>query len=314
MAPTFPLIPGQLGLATVAQLAQAGFTKSMLRPLIAAGRRPMRGVYSATPGPFPPDVMLMAATLWAGPRAVLTGARALQQHGLEVSPQPTLTRFLVPDDLRPRKNAQGFITVRTRRPPLVRPLGNIPTAAVERALVDAARAGELSGPRCEAQTLAVLQRGLTTVDRIAEQLEGIQGVRTRDVLGAVVAFRDGAWSRPESTLLDAIRADERLPAILANPTLLTPAGVKIGVPDGYFPDEGVVVQVHSREYHDGIDPEGVDLWARTLVHDVDYQRHGLGVVPVAPRTIATDVQGVLDALVDVLATRDWDPSRIIVIP
>ena len=198
MAPTFPLIPGQLGLATVAQMKAVGFTKSMLRHLIAAGRRPIRGVYSAVPGPFSDDVLLVAAAMWAGPRAVLTGARALQSHGLHVPAAPTLTRFLVPDCLRARTNAQGIITQRTRRPPAVRLLGGVRTASVERALVDAARDGELSTSTLEAQTLAVLQRGLTTVDRLAAEIEGIQGVRTRIVAQSVVAFRGGAWSRPEA--------------------------------------------------------------------------------------------------------------------
>lgn len=313
MAPAFPLIPGQAGLATVEQLYRAGYTKPMLRSLIAASRRPIRGVYSATPGPFDDETMLVAAALWAGPRATLTGAHALRRHGLTIAPNPALVRFVVPDYLRSRSNARGIVTERTRRPPSLRLLSGVRTVMIERALVDAARAGELSSPSIEAHTLAVLQRGLTTVDRIAEQLEGIQGVRTRAVTKAVVAFRGKAWSRPEAELLEAVLRDERLPAMVANPLLMTPSGSRIGIPDGYFPDHGVVVQVHSRQHHAEIDPTGVDQWARTLEHDADYSRHGLVVVPLAPRTIATNITGVLDTLVDVLATRNtWDAARVVV--
>lgn len=315
MTPSFPLIPGQAGLATAEQLLKAGFTKSMLRALLAAGRRPLRGVYSATPGPFEDEVLLVAGSLWAGPWAVLTGARALQRHGLEVTPAPGPTRFLVPDCLRARRNAHGIVTQRTRRPPKVRLLRGVPTASVERALVDAARAGELSGPTLEAQTLATLQRGLTTLDRLADELEGIAGVRTRVVSDAAVSYRAGAWSRPEAALLEGVLADERLPAMLANPTLMTPGGARIGVPDGYFPEQGVVVQVHSDQHHRGVDADGVDLWARTLEKDGSYQRHGLVVMPVATRTIATALTGVLDALIDVLDTRTaWDPAGVVVLP
>ncbi|MFT3877391.1 MAG: hypothetical protein QM708_13360 [Propioniciclava sp.] len=59
--------------------------------------------------------------------------------------------------------------------------------------------------------------------------------------------------------------------MLANPTLTTTDGRRIGIPDGYFPDAGVVVQVHSRVFHDGVDADGHDRLAVTLERDLVYQ-------------------------------------------
>ena len=65
---TFPVIFGQRGLATTQQLLEAGASLSQLQHLVRSGRRILRTVYSPRPGPLTGGDLLVAASLWAGPR------------------------------------------------------------------------------------------------------------------------------------------------------------------------------------------------------------------------------------------------------
>lgn len=293
----FPEVGGQCGLATALQLKQAGTTPDALTHLAATGRRVVRGVYAPTKGPWSADVLLMAGLLWAGPRAALTGARALALHGVELPRAPVATRFLVPASHRSRRSARGYVTVRTRSMPATMVRGGVRVASLERALVDAGRFAEFTRAELKGLTLAVLQRRLSTDDRLATELEGGWNGGVAGVRDGVLAHRAGAWSVPEAVLQDAVERCADLPPMLANPRLETLAGEFIGVPDGFFPDAGVVVQVHSRAYHDGVDLEGNDQWAATVERDNEYTYHGLVVVPVTPETIRDRLDAYLEGLV-----------------
>jgi len=152
-------------------------------------------------------------------------------------------------------------------------------------------------------TLAVLQGRLTTPDRLDHELlaGGTAGVAA--LRAGVVAYRSGAWSPPEAILVDAVARRPDLPPMLANPTLRTPDDVLIGVPDGFFPEVGVVVQVHSKEHHTGLDAAGAGRWAATVEHDHDFQRHGLAVVGVTPETLRDSLEHFLDSLAAIIARR-----------
>lgn len=79
---------------------------------------------------------------------------------------------------------------------------------------------------------------------------------TEGVRRGLEAFTDGAWSRPERVLADLCQV-EGLVGMVANPTVWA-GGRRLGVPDGFFPESGVVVQVHSRRHHQGLDDAGGD--------------------------------------------------------
>lgn len=260
-------------------------------------------MYSRVPGAPPGESRALVGSLWAGPDAVLTGAAALRLHGVELPRATPALRFLVPASQRSRRSAMGFETVRTRRPPTRRVRGGVGVAALERALVDAGRFRELTRAELMGVTVAVLQRLLTTDDRIAAEIEGGRPAGTLGVHDGVRAHRGGAWSCPEADLAVAVEGDSRLPVMLLNPELVAEDETIIGIPDGYFPEAGVVLQVHSRRYHDGLDASGRDRWVDTVERDNRYARHGLVVVPVTPTTLAHDLPGFLDALVEILAGR-----------
>lgn len=299
----FPETQGQCGLATALQLKRAGATPDALAHLAATGRRGVRGVYAPTKGPWTADVLLRAGLLWAGPQAAPTGGRPLALHGVELPRAPVATRFLVPVSHRSRRSARGYITVRTRAMPATVVRGGVQVVSLERALVDAGRYAEFTRAELKGLTLAVLQRRLSTDDRLATEIEGGWNAAVPGIREGVLAHRAGAWSVPEAALQAAVERCADLPPMLANPRRETLAGEFIGVPDGFFPDAGVVVQVHSRAHHDGVDVDGHDQWAATVERDNEYTCRGLVVVPVTPETIRDRLDAYLEGLVTIVDGR-----------
>ena len=223
----------------------------------------------------------MGAALWAGESALLTGLAGLTAHGLgRPFTQPAI-RFLVfaPSWVR---SAGVASLVRTTRPlPEATKVGLLSVAPPARCLLDAARYREASPQRLRGLTIKALQKRLLTRSEVLAEIRGGRRNHTKAVRDGVADFGQGAWSLPEAWCRELVVQCD-LPPMLPNPRLTTLAGDFIGRPDGYFPDAGVAVQVHSREFHDGEDADGVDLWARTVAHDADYAAHGILVVGVAP--------------------------------
>lgn len=309
----FPHLGHQRGLATSAQLRDAGWSGDALRH--ARDRtiaRVLPGVFAPHRGPLDRHSRLVAAYLWAGESAVLTGRVALDRHGLDVPSRGTCL-FLVPSTSRARR-VDGVQTVRTTRPVQVTAYRDcVPMTGVARALCDAAVYQDLRGPELQALTLAALQRRLTHGDLLAAELAERAHSALTPVRAAVRVFADGAWSLPEAALASLVRADPQLPEYLLNVELWTPDGQRIGCPDGFFASCGVAAQVHSRTFHDGIDDAGRDRWSATVEKDARFVQHGVVVVPVTPGTIARRPETVLSRLRSTVAAhRDRDVSHIVV--
>ena len=298
----FPDIQGQMGLASTKQLLKAGASEWDLTQLAVNGQRVVRSVYRHGPANLSPRQLLIAGALWSGTRAVMTGAQALSIHGLLPGFDPLCPpRFLVPVQLRDRRNTLGMITSRTRIMPRSQLKDGLRVAVPDRALVDACREREVPESRLKMVTMTMLQRRLTTLDRLEVAVAAQGDALTGPIQDAMLAFRAGAWSPAEETLIKAVASDPGLPFMHANITLEDDQKRHIGIPDGYFEDSGVAVQVHSRLFHTGEDENGRDRWVTTIVRDVDYQAHGIVVVPVAPETLDSDIQGFLGSLRRIVA-------------
>ncbi len=309
----FPIIPGQRGLATTRQLLEAGATLSQLQHLVRDGHRILRTVYAQRPGPIPDADKLVAALLWAGPRSILTGLHALQVHGFADKHSAPIIPFLVPQTSRTRVRAIGIETIRTKRLPTPILRDDLRLAPIERALTDALRLRQLTDRELRGIATAALQTRRTTADRLATEIEFGLPNATGGLVAAVVDFRRGSWSVPEAELADAVRSHPDLPTMLLNPRLITANGALIGMPDGYLPDAGVVIQVHSQEFHTGFDEVLGDRWASTMDKDLDYQAHDLIVVQVAPTTLRDAMGNFLRRLVAVVAPRrGWRSDSVFV--
>ena len=304
----FPDLPGQSGLATRRQLLELGWSDDGIRHLVSTrGRRVFPGVVAPHRSRLSDDVQLVAARLWAGPDAALTGCAALGRHGLELPRTPAVQRFLIPIGKRARSFSVA-VTARTSRLTRLRSLDGVTVTGISRALADAARYAELTPDEASALTLQALQRRLESVARVEEELLASRHNGLKGVWAGAREYRKGAWSVAEARMIRLVSTRPRLGPMLANPRLTTGDGCFIGIPDGYFVAEEVAVQVHSSSYHDGVTTTGVDRWARTVEADTRFERHGIVVVGVAPATLDRDPQRFLDALADVLAAHRGRPA------
>lgn len=275
-------------MATVPQLRAAGWTISAIRHARKTRwQEPLPRVVVPHRGPVDDDHLLLAQGLWAGRNAVLSGSAALARLAINMGDRKQLVTFVIPDSGRARRHGVVQLVRSTRSPRIKLKHGVVPVAEPARALADAAvherhRAGTL-----EHAAISVLQRGLTTPERLEEELWSRPRQSVAPVWKGLGAFRGGAWSRPEGVLREVVEGDGGFPELLTNCRLesLGEEPVLIGVPDGYFEEAGVAVQVHSRQYHQGVDDAGGDQWARTVEKDGDLVAHGVRVVGVTPWTL-----------------------------
>lgn len=282
----FPQHQGQRGLATYRQLRDAGWTEAQIRHLRATRRQcPFRSVVAPHRGPLDAETLTTAAALWAGPEAVLTGMAALREFRLGRAGQHT-RYFLVPASARARQSRSAR-TVRTCRDiPVARRSGVLRVTTAARALADAATYERVRSTDLEAIAIAALQRGLSRPEELERELWQRPQRLVAPVRKGLDTFQGGAWSRPEGVLREIFEAETGLPELLTNVGLETvPEGRFVGCPDGYLPELGVAIQVHSREHHAGFDDEGNDRWARTVEKDADYVPVGVKVLGVTPWTL-----------------------------
>ena len=247
-------------------------------------RRIFPRVYATHLAPLDAHDLLVAAYLWAGEGAVLTGRVALDRHGLAV-PCAGGCLFLVPSTHRTRR-VNGVATMRTTRPmPVAMFRGCVPITTVDQALCDAAVHQGLGGDELQALVMAALQRRLTHPDRLREALDQRTAGGLRPIRQALEEFCAGAWSLPEAALARVLAQDSEFSDCVFNAELRTSDGELIGVPDGYFEDGGVAVQVHSKAFHSGFDEQGKDRWSRTVEKDGDMTEHGVVVLQITPASI-----------------------------
>ncbi|MFK5691115.1 hypothetical protein ACI3EY_15770 [Ornithinimicrobium sp. LYQ92] len=289
--PAFPKIPGQHGLATYRQLREAGWTEAQIRHRRATSwQTPYPGVVVPHRGPVAGPELLTALALWAGPAAVLTGLTALSLHAVK-APPPAVATFLVPQTARAREHGLARSVRTCRQPRVALRDGLLAVAPAARALVDAvcleATCLERLRPSdLEALTITILQRGLATVEELDAELWQRPQAAVTSLRSGLESFTQGAWSRPEAVLRRLWDAHPSLPELLTNRTLVhTPTGRFLGCPDGYLPTLGVAIQVHSRQYHQGIDDQGGDRWAATVEKDSAMVGAGLRVLGVTPWTL-----------------------------
>lgn len=292
----FPELPGQRGLATTTQLREAGWTTSAVRHARRTRwQEPMPRVIAPHKGPLDQETRLVAIALWAGTKSILTGGAALHWLGLRFDRRPGVT-FVIPDGARARSYVRVRLVRSVRLPAVTKRLGPVLIATGTRALVDAAVYEGYRSDDLEHLTISTLQRGLATPEGVEQELWLRPRDRVAGVWKGLGAFADGAWSKPEVVLRQVIERSGDLPALTTNCRLLTVDGEMVGIPDGYFEDVGVAVQVHSRQYHQGIDDVGGDRWAQTVEKDSAMVAAGVRVVAVSPWTLYVQPERFLGRL------------------
>lgn len=267
-------------MATRRQLRDLGWSESAVRHHLASS---WQLVYPRVVAPHLRPVegreRLVAATLWAGPKAVLSGRAGLALLGLEESRAVERVSFLVPDTARSKRHADAQTYRSDRVFSTYRVHDSIPVTTPARCLVDAACWEVPAAHEQTALTIALLQQGLTRPAEVHRELRLARRNHTRGVTEGVQAFERGAWSRPEGILGQLLDASDVLPHVCLNPKLVLPDG-SVRIPDGYVREVALAIQVHSRTHH-----ARDDDWERTVEGDAALTRAGILVSGVTPRTL-----------------------------
>ena len=270
------------GVITRAQAFGCGLSLAEIRHRIRPGgpwQRLLPGVYLAVTGTPTQRQTEIAALRRAGPTSVLTSIAALQHHGVR-APASTFVTVLVP--VAQRRRSEGFVRIwaTTRMPEFVYTDGAVRFVEAARAVADAAR--ELGSFReVRAVTAGAVQRRRCRLDQLTEELAHApvrQSAWLRQALAEVV---DGIRSVAEGDLRDLIRA-HGLPPPLFNARLYVGPEL-VAVPDAWWPESGVVVEVDSREWH--LSPEDYE---RTLRRGTRMGALGINVLRVTPKRIRTE--------------------------
>jgi very-short-patch-repair endonuclease len=280
------LIKRQSAVVSRAQALGTGLHPGVLRRRALAGgpwQQILPGIYltvTGTPTTWQKDV---AAVLYCGPGATLTGKAALRRHGMRV--QSDAVEVLVPVNRR-LKSTEFVVVQRTRRlPPYVCYAGPIQYALAARAVADATR-----GMRDLADVRAVVAASVQSRRCTVEQLE--EELRDGPVHGSALFRRalaevaEGARSGPEAELVALIRRG-KLPRPWFNARLYA-GDVLVARPDVWWPEFGVAAEVDSKEWH--LSPED---WEKSMRRDARMASFGILVLRFTPRRIHDELDEVL---------------------
>lgn len=275
------LSKAQQGLMSRAQVTAAGVTRSQLRWRLRTGRwiAVLPGVFATFTGDLRREQQMIAALLYGGPDARLTGAVALAVHGFRSVPVEHCVRIVVPCNRR--VPSTGFVRVhRTARPdPFARLVGTLRVASPERAVVEAARAA-VDRRRVRAWVAEAVQVGHCTVEDLLRELRAAPRSRPAALRRAIDEVVTGVRSVAEGDARALLAGSEVLPALLWNPRLTGPAGAALPTPDGWIAEVDLAVEVDSRAYH--LSPED---WERTMRRHRQLAEAGALVLHFSPLQI-----------------------------
>ncbi len=296
----------QRGVVSSAQALAIGFTPAGLRHRYRPGgpwRRLLPRVYLMSTGEPTTEQLQTAALLYAGRASVITGPAALRHYELR-APATRLIDVLVPAS-RPRRSCAFVAVHRTGRLPdaQARDLA-IGYAAPARAVADTVL-GLTARSEVRAVVASAVQQGRCTIAGLAAELAA-GPVRGSALFRSVLAeVSDGIRSPAEADFRDLIRSSG-LPQPIFNPELILD-GIMLARPDAWWPDQALVVEIDSREWH--LSP---DDWEATMARDGRLRAAGIRVIHVTPRQVRTQPKSVVQTIATALRTGVPVPGLITV--
>lgn len=285
------LADAQAGMLTRAQFREAGISDAVVRGRLGSQwRAVLPGVVQLSRAPLDEHGRYLAATLMAGPDAVITGAAAARLLGLTNAGTAEVVDVLVPANRAPRRASFARVSRTHRMPHARRRLGRLSVALPARAVADACRASA-DVRFAEALVIEAVQRRTTTLTLLHDELYAGPRQRSATLRAGIAAASTGAWSIAEHDLVRLVSRSTVLPTPLLNPELVGPHGTRLPTPDLWFDDVGMAVQVHSHAYH-----AGGDAWTQTVRADSALAEAGVIRVALTPREIRTSPDDVLGRL------------------
>jgi hypothetical protein len=294
------LLARQDGVIGRAQAFECAMTESAVRHrLLPDGpwQVVLPGVYLTSCGTSTVRQRSMAAFLYAGKvngeAMAITGPAALTWHRIRVRASDDVD-VLVKSGCRRRNVGFARLHPTSVMPSVAFRDGALIYAPPARAVADTVR--QLSEPAdIRAVVAAGVQQGRVQVWQLAEELtqgpvRGSAGLRR-----ALAEVAEGVRSTAEADLVRLIRR-HRLPMPMLNPRLFI-GGEFLAMPDAWWPQAGVAVEVDSREWH--LSPAE---WEQTMARHARMSTHGIIVLHYPPsriraagREVAAEIRSALDA-------------------
>lgn len=288
------LLAYQRGVVSRPQALSMGITPAGLRHRYRSGgpwQRLLPGIYLTSTGEPSTAQLQTAALVYAGPSSVITGPAALRWYGLGTRE----TRWI--DVLVPAARqcpSRAFVTIhRTWRLPHAETQDlAVRYAPVARAVADTVL-GLSTRSEVRAVVASAVQRDRCTIAELAAELA--QGPKRGSMLfrSVLAEVRDGVRSPAEADFRDLIRKSG-LPQPLFNPRLML-NGRLLAVPDAWWPEAAVAVEIDSREWH-----LGPDDWEQTMRRHDRLIAVGIRAIHVSPRQVRTEPTRILQDLADAL--------------
>lgn len=289
----------QKGFLTRQQCLEAGLDDQRLHRAIRADgpwQRVLPGLYATFTGPLTSMHLAIAALLYSGPLAQLTGVTALALYGCTYLPNDPRVHLLLPAKVQRRGDARLRIH-RTHRLPPPWHRDDLPLTPPDRAAVLAV--AHLQNLREVRAVLSeVVQRRLTTVEHLDACLEAGPRHGRRLARSALDDLAAGCRSAPEMELRDLLR---RCPHLLRG--LEWNYRIDIGgtwfIADACWPHARLIVEVDSVAHHGlGEGPE------RTARRRAALTAAGWTVLSVSPLRIREEPDAILSEI-EALLTRGW---------
>jgi hypothetical protein len=277
------LLDRQYDVASRSQLLAALIDDGTIYRKVRSGQwqRLLPGVFLVMPRPPGTEQRRIAAALFVGDNAQLTGLTVLHWYGFRSAPASDRVHVLVPHSTHRRST--GFVVVQ-RALSLdshARDTGLYRVTSAARAVVDACRS--LSDLRdVRAIVSEAVQANHTPATAIDAELRRAARSRTGLARRALKEVQAGVRSAPEAELRDLTLASKILPQILWNPQLTTLDGKRLPTPDGWIDEVGLALQVDSAEYH----ASGED-WTTTLDRHNALAQYDVQVLHITPKEIRT---------------------------
>jgi hypothetical protein len=246
------------------------------------------GVYQTATGAPTQSQREIAALLYGGPHAVLTGVTALRHYRLP-APDSAVVDILIPA----RWKRQSILYVKVHRttqmPEMVYGPRHLACAPPARAVADAVRT--LADLRAARTLLAgvVQDRGCTSW-QLKQELDAGPVHYSALLRSVLTEVTDGVRSAPEAELRDLIRK-AGLPMPLFNPRLYLRDGTFIACPDAWWPEAGVAVEVDSKRWH--LRP---DDWERTMDRHAQLGQYSIVTLHFTPHRLRTGPAFVITRL------------------
>jgi hypothetical protein len=282
------LIETQSAVVTRAQALRGGLSHHAVTHRLRADgpwQSVLPGVYLTVTGKPTRTQREIAAVLYGGPHAVVTGLAAVRHHRMR-GPESDVVDLLVP--ARRQCQSVSYVAVHrtTRMPKQVMGPRTVSYVLPARAVADAARwLTDLREVR--ALVAAAVQSRRCWLDELAEELR--EGPRQGSALfrAALSEVMEGIRSAPEADLRSLI-IKARLPLPMFNPALYLANGTFIARPDAWWPEAGVAIEVDSKRWH-----FWEDDWERTMDRHSDLGQYSIVTLHFTPNKLRNEQADVM---------------------